>query len=462
MNRISFQKIQLGLDLTLCSVCMLLTLHNYTFTAPMYLLWALRIWASFLLYRRTTMTSYPTGLLAVVGLLSLAFGEEMTKLLLDVVKVSLSFFGGDGRQWVHEVLKEADAHDYKDILNIVVGCVMYVWLAICPLVQYVILSAKKRLMQSSWSRRNALLLCLYLLVVAAAVVVVGYKVFWGFLVASLGVCALPYLFKGVDLLRLLTHGEKAYLSLLLVLVASYMFGYDITTQAVIAVISLPAVSYVIVNRSCSRYATPKELCLVILGGMVFWTAQYTTNMFRVLLLMLSLGLVGIAVVKFVHATQRKWRGLFLFLFVALVVPITSMGYNPFSVLHASRARHIPTEYYWGGDGILHVVCNDGYGIRDRYGIVMPTHFGPIQYLDVTKPYVKAKDYSKKEWSKYWILYDIERQEYVVDDCFRNIYPYDKYTFLLQKDSSTLYMKYRYWYNWSSGAEQYTITDTIPQ
>ena len=146
----------------------------------------------------------------------------------------------------------------------------------------------------------------------------------------------------------------------------------------------------------------------------------------------------------------------------LVVPITSMGYNPFTVLHASRARHIPTEYYWGGDGLLHVVCNDGYGIRDRYGIVMPTHFGPIQYLDVTKPYVKAKDYSKKEWSKYWILYDIERQEYVVDDCFRNIYPYDKCTFLLQKDSSTLYMKYRYWYDWSSGAEQYTITDTIPQ
>ena len=462
MNRISFQKLQLGFDLTLCSVCLLLTLHNCTFTTPLYFLWLLRIWTSFLLYRRTTMASYPIGLLVVVGLLAFAFGEEITKILLDVVKVSLSFFGGDGRQWVHEVLKEAEAHDYKDILYIVVGWVMYVWLAICPLVQYVILSAKKRLMQSSWSKRNTLLLCFYWLVVAAAVVVVGYKVFWGFLVAALGVFALPYLFKGVDFNRLLSHGEKVYLSLLLVLVASYMFGYDITTQAVIAVISLPAVSYVIVNRSCSRCATHQELCLVVLGGMVFWTAQYTTNMFRVLLLMLSLGLVGVAVVKFVHATQRKWRGLFLFLFASLVVPITSLGYNPFSVLHASRSWYTPTEYYWGGDGLLHVVCDEGYGIRDRYDIVMPTHFGPIQCLDATKPYVKARDYNNGEWSKYWILYDIERQEYVVDDCFRDIYPCGKQLFLLQKDTCALYLKYRYWYDWSSEATQYVITDTIPR
>lgn len=462
MNRISFQKIQLGFDLTLCSVCLLLALHNCTFTTPLYFLWLLRIWTSFLLYRRTTMGLYAIGLLSAVGLLSFAFSEEITKLMLDIAKVCTSFFGGDGRQFVHDVLKEAEERKYEDVMYNVVGCVMYMWLAIYPLVQYVILSAKKRLVQSSWSKRNTLLLCLYLLVLISTYIAVGYRGFWGFLVAALGVGALPYLFKDADFKRLLSRGEKVYLSLFLVLVASYMFGYDITTQAVIAVISLPAVSYVIVNRSCLRRASHQELGMVILGSMVFWTAQYTTNMFRVLLLMLSLGLVGVAVVKFVHATQRKWRGLFLFLFASLVVPITSLGYNPFSVLHASRSWYTPTEYYWGGDGLLHVVCDEGYGIRDRYDIVMPTHFCLIQCLDATKPYVKARDYNNEEWSKYWILYDIERQEYVVDDCSRDIYPCGKQLFLLQKDTCALYLKYRYWYDWSSEATQYVITDTIPR
>jgi len=455
MNKTTLPKIQLGIDLSLCSMCLLLTLHNYTFAPTMYLFWLLRIWTSLLMYRRSSMAVYSIGMSAIVGLLVFPFSPYIIGMLLDVVKVMTSLFGGDGRMLVHEIRMDARDGEYWNALCNVVGCITYLWLVVSPLVQYIVLSVKKRVVQSSWSMRRSLLLCLYLVGVMFLVVISGYKDFLSFLVAALGVYALPYLFKEIDLKHLLTRGEASYIMLLLVLIACYIAGSDISRQAVVAVVSLPAVCYAIFNYSCCRRPPYQEITLVVLGSMTFWMAQYTTDMLRILLLLLSLGLIGVVLGKFVNATHRKWRGVVLYLFVAFIVPISCLGYNPYSAMHVSR-HYDYVGYLLGERGLLRVYGRDGFGLRDRYGMVTPLQRGSIEFIDSWKPFVKIGSRGSG-----WNLYDIERQEFVTEVLYEDIQPYGKNVIRLQKDSCYQYLEYNELYYWDSEMEQYIITDTIP-
>ena len=457
MDKTTFQKIQLGIDLSLCCLFLLLTMHKYTFTPLIYMLWALRIWTSFLLYRRSSMAVYSIGMSAIVGLFvfTYPFSSCITELLFDIVKVVTSLFGGDGRMLVHEIRMDARDGEYWNTLCNVVGCITYLWLVVGPLVQYIVLSVKKRMIQSSWSMRRSLLLCLYLAGAMFLVIISGSKDFLSFLVAALGVYALPYLFKEIDFKHLLTRGEASYIMLLLVLIACYIAGSDISRQAVVAVVSLPAACYAIFNYSCCRRPPYQEIALVVLGSMMFWMAQYTTDMLRVLLLLLSLGLVGIAIGKFVNATHRKWRAVALYMLVAFIVPISSLGYNPYSAMHVSR-HYDYVGYLWGDRGLLRVYGRDGFGLRDRYGMVTPVQQKSIEFIDKEKPFTKIGTRSSG-----WQLYDIERQEFITDVLYEDIRPYGKNVFRLQKDSCYQYLIYKELYYWDSKMEQYIITDTIP-
>ena len=455
MNKTTLPKIQLGIDLSLCSMCLLLTLHNYTFALTMYLFWMLRIWTSLLMYRRSSMAVYSIGMSAIVCLLVFPFSPYIIGMLQDVVKVVTSLFGGDGRMLVHEIRMDARDGEYWNALCNVVGCITYLWLVVSPLVQYIVLSVKKRVVQSSWSMRRSLLLCLYLVGVMFLVVISGYKDFLSFLVAALGVYALPYLFKEIDLKHLLTRGEASYIMLLLVLIVCYIAGSDISRQAVVAVVSLPAVCYAIFNYSCCRRPPYQEITLVVLGSMTFWMAQYTTDMLRILLLLLSLGLIGVVLGKFVNATHRKWRGVVLYLFVAFIVPISCLGYNPYSGMHVSR-HYDYVGYLWGERGLMRVYGRDGFGLRDRYGMVTPLQRGSIEFIDSWKPFVKIGSRGLG-----WNLYDIERQEFITDVLYEDIQPYGENVIRLQKDSCYHYVVYEKYYSWGDEKMQYVVTDSIP-
>ena len=452
MNKTTSQKLQLGIDLTLCSLCLLLTLHDYTFSAAMYFLWILRIWTSMLMYRRSTMAVYSIGLSAVVGLLAFSFSPCITAIALDAAKVVISFFDSDGRMLAYKIGGVAREYD----VHYIVGYLTYLWLVVCPLIQYICLYAKKRLVQSSWSRRSSLLLCLYLLWVMVLIIVGSYKDFLGFFIAVLGVYALPYLFKEIDFKRLLTRGEASYIMLLLVLVVCYISGSHISRQAVVAVVALPAVCFAIFNDSCSRRPAYREVALVVLGSMTFWLAQYTTNMFRMLLLILSLGLIGVSVGLFIHATRCKWRGLMVFLLAAVVVPVLSLGYNPYSAMEASRSGDEFVGYRFVDKGLMWVRSSKGIGLRDRYDMIIPAQYREIKFLDDAMPYAKVRMNEEG-----WVLYDIDRREFVTHNTYSDIRLYEKDVIRLQKDSCDIYVKCENYYDWYRNKEQFVPTDTIP-
>lgn len=460
MEKVIGQKWLLGIDLTLCGLLMLLSVHDVPYTTIVHSLLLLRIWVSFLLHRRSVMAVYPIGLLALGGaMLMYTSMPYMERVLLDGLRSVVSFFGGDGRMLVEMMTRDAWESGYADLRQEIIAGGVYLWLVGYPLIRLLYLWAKKRLVASQWSIGKSLLLCCYVVILMMVVAAASYIRFWGVLVGCVGVCAIPFLFKDVDYKRLLTRGEETYLLLLLLLTGCCIVGGNISRQAVVAVMTLPAVCYIVFNRSCHRQQVFEDVVLVVIASMVFWVAQYTTDMVRIILLLVSLAMMGVVTGRFVNATQHKLRGVVLLLLMGWVIPITCIGYNPYSVLHASRA-HDFEGYVWGSRGLLYVKDGDkGYGIRDRYGLVMPTHFASIEVLDNKQPYVKANDREYAQENA-WQIYDIERQELVTEEHYADIYLCGKEVILLEQDSCRSYMKYRRYHDWVSDDAQYSIADTI--
>lgn len=470
----TFQKMLLSIDLSVCSVWLLLSLHNHPYVPVLFFYGLLRVWTSFLLYRRSAMAIYPIVMLTVAGWLICLGLPDTPEFLLDVVKIGASLFGGDGRMLAHQIRYAAGGEGwYVDALRSIVYWFVILWLALSvdAWIRYIYLWIRRRLVKSSWSVRRSLLLCLYLmgLLVVATVGCEGLlyqdynqvaRDFFGLFVFLSGICALPYLFREVDFKHWLTRGEQSYILLMLVLAMCYFSGYSITQQAVMALLTLPSACYLVFNYSCARKPSRHELMLIVLACMIFWGAQYAMNMWRMSLLLLSVGLMGVVAIRFVSATRYKWRGVGLFLFTAFIVPVSSLGYNPYSAVDAARLWDFE-DYVYGNKGLLYVYDEDGVGIRDRYGMIMPADFCEIDFVCNRKPYARARDVRHK-WNPSWRLYDIERQEFVTGECYERIDLCGENVLRMQVDSCTnRYIKFDWWYDRFSDSEHYVITDTIP-
>lgn len=205
----------------------------------------------------------------------------------------------------------------------------------------------------------------------------------------------------------------------------YVCGISLELKSAITVCTLPAAFFALMNWYIRRETTYKDILLIVGASVVFWCAQYTTNMVRISMLLLSLALMAVAVIRFAIDTKKNWASAGLYVMIALVMPVFCLGYNPYSVFEAGRAWHFD-KYYGSPDGILYVRVGDTGGLRDRYGVILPIdRYNRIELLTPSKPYCKVRKDGK------WQIYDIERQELVSDEWFEDVIPCDEYVYRLK-------------------------------
>lgn len=158
--------------------------------------------------------------------------------------------------------------------------------------------------------------------------------------------------------------------------------------------------------------------VIAVSGFVFWIAQYATNGLRVFLLVASAICVGYVAYRLYHHTRRAAVSLSVFFVCAFILPSVSIGYNQYNAIGAKRWLNYD-GYYYSSRGLLYVLEDGLMGIRDRYGIIMPCAHEWVKPLgDKMKPYVKFQD----GWE--WGVYDLERQEVVVNPEYKDIFQYD--------------------------------------
>ena len=459
MDNSRFSKITHIADLVICSMWLLLVAHegvNGRMINPFILLLpALRIWISFLMKRQSKLMIAP--IVVLVLLASFMFLDRSPRDILvvapwEALLTSIcALFSIDSVCSIelHELLGGV----CKNILCIV----GYVWLAIYPLAVYIYKRVKKQLVPSTMGIWKGIGLCAYIfgcVIISSIVLSISYKATIGMAVLAFMLMLIPSIFYRNNIKEMFTRGEVAYLLTLAMFVIGYICGIGLELKSAITVCVLPTAFFALANWYIRRETVYKDILLIVGASVVFWCAQYTTNMTRILLLLTSLTMAAIPVIRFAIDTKKNWASAGLYVMIALVMPVFCLGYNPYSVLEAGRAWHFD-KYYGSPDGILCVRAGDTGGLRDRYGVILPIdRYNRIELLTPSKPYCKVRKDDK------WQIYDIERQELFSDEWFEDVIPCDEYVYRLKTHYGDKYLSLRWYYN-PDGEQMAKIVDELP-
>lgn len=434
MEHSRFSKMMLVADLSVCCIWLVFIMHNSIGTVwcrPA--VWAaplLRIWLSFLTYRRSRMALAPIIMLSLLALGSL-LGRAMSGFVLFVqplllmLQVVPQLFGeslitADNMQEVWSTMSEYTA---------LIGIVVSVWLILLPLGIYIYRSFRKEIVPSSFSVRKRVGLYAFLV----GTFLVETFVVTDFRYVHIAILLfIPVIFNSGKLEGLITQGEKVFLIFLLLLEVACICALDYSLASVIMVMVFPLAFYTMGCRIAGKDIVYCDVLMIISASVLFIWGQYEINMYRLVLLLLSLALTSIVMMRFAISTRKYWTAAAVYVMVAVILPILSIGYNPYSVMEAGRVIHYD-DYRYSPNGLMMVKGKDGYGIRDRYGLILPAEYDWIEHLIPSKPYCKVKK------DEYWLIYDIERQELLSEEQFTDVIQCGDLAYKLQSPSEDRYL-----------------------
>ena len=150
-----------------------------------------------------------------------------------------------------------------------------------------------------------------------------------------------------------------------------------------AVLILPAVAYYFVNAYIGRKAHWMEYVLIVLAMLIFNKAQYRFGNERVFRLVLSPAIILSVCVWMLAKSRKISAAVFSFVMVAFVLPISSIGYNIYTVLDGARAsNYIDMDTHYGVMYVRNSFEENGqtrirFGMRDRYGLILPCFYRSI-------------------------------------------------------------------------------------
>ena len=461
MNQSNFSRFMLAADLFICSIWLMLVLHDSSLSHYP-LLWAIpvfRIWLSFLTYRRSRMALMPLSFLAVFYMGTLQMHANPAFLLFNrpglilIKSVSSLFFPGvltpDGfsDMW-HGSL------DYRYTIMAIAS----IWVVIIPAVMYVCRVVRKQLVPSQfgvWKRTGLVAYILFVLMVMSVFVDAFGASSISVFVLTVLLLLIPMIFNRGKVSGLLTRAEQAYVIALIILGITYTCGLSYNQLSSVTTMVTPVAVYALVNWCMNRKTEHADALLLVAGSLFFYMGQYATDMLRVVLLLLSLGLYAVDIIRFAYGTRMYWKSIALYLSVAVVLPVLCIGYNPYTVMEARRCIHYD-DYDSSRNGLMLVEGKDGYGIRDRYGIILPPKYDRVDHLESSKPYCKVLS------DDLWMIYDIERHKFLSEEKFTEVISYDKYTYgLVSEDGRVRYLDMPTIYSRYSCGKEAKILDQFP-
>ncbi len=225
----------------------------------------------------------------------------------------------------------------------------------------------------------------------------------------------------------------------------------------VGIIALTVLLLFVVLYFDSKSLLSKDAWILAFGSFLYWWAQFFDNESKIMLLVINL--CCIAYVCFLKGLNWKTL-LFMPIAIAIFIQPFCIGYNLYSATHVGmRGKY---RYYDQAiKGLWLVDCgSDKLGLRDRYGMILNADYEDIVQLQRTKPFVKIQKNGK------WGVYDIEQRRLEVDPVYTAIIQKGKYTFLLEDEQNPENNKYLtmfvHYYRYEAQTSKfYALTDTIP-
>ena len=257
-----------------------------------------------------------------------------------------------------------------------------------------------------------------------------------------------------------TDRQTRYYGLLsLIMLMAFLIGRENPGYlGLVGALTLPVLLLYVTSRFENMPFPSKDILILVTGSLMFWWAQFFDHELKIIAL--ALNLCCIAYVCFLKGLNWKTL-LFVPLSIALFIQPLCIGYNLYTATHVGmRSKY---RYYDRAINGLWVVDDgkDKLGIRDRYGMVLNADYEEIYQLQPSKPYVKVLKNGR------WGIYDLEQHRMDIAPTYTDIIQKGKYTFLLSdeenpKNNKYLTMFVHYYRYQAKFRKFYELTDTIPE
>ena len=220
--------------------------------------------------------------------------------------------------------------------------------------------------------------------------------------------ALPYLYYLFLLIRketlrteltwpelvgaILWHDKQTKIisAILMVMLIAFITGLSMSAAACqLMCLSAVPITYWLICRYNSIEA--EKLWALVIAMAIFWYAQTMSGGWRVLMLLVSMGMVTYTGIVLNHKTKKGMMTIALILYLGVLLPSFSIGYNQYTCIQYARSGFHYLEPF---RGILYLTDGDGLsGLRDRYGLLIKPEYEAIRIGEKRTSY----------WSHLYIL-----------------------------------------------------------
>lgn len=205
---------------------------------------------------------------------------------------------------------------------------------------------------------------------------------------------------------------------------------DITSLKLIGLIVFPAAFYILLTISFRLGTILTRCCLALsVSGWLFWLTFDTGKAVTIVLLCIAIGLVIFAGVTIIVKTKNWVVPIILMLVAPTVIIPCTLGLNPYVAIDADYTRmyvsnvsvrngvYVIEKYYEATDSGRPFVCGRKYGLRDRYGVILPIEYTELKTLDRWGHYIETNSpdrYGNLKSDQRYGVFDLRNRTFVVN------------------------------------------------
>lgn len=315
-----------------------------------------------------------------------------------------------------------------------ISSVWYIWLVILPLVTGI---SFRNVRQIKWTSKWIWIyiipffgLCLWTMIEEGAV---------GCILLGLVISFLPVVYwsiydrKGRSPVQLLLENRNIgwYLLYVTLFLSAITIGLkDVTSLKLIGLIVFPAAFYILLTISFRLGTILTRCCLALsVSGWLYWLTFDTGKASTIVLLSIAISLIIFAGVTVIVKTKSWKAPMIIMLVVPTVIIPCTLGLNPYVAIDADYTRmyvsnvsvrngvYVIEKYYEAIDSGQPFVCGGKYGLRDRYGVILPIEYTELKTLDRWGRYIATNSpdrYGNLTSDQRYGVFDMRNRTFVVN------------------------------------------------
>lgn len=205
---------------------------------------------------------------------------------------------------------------------------------------------------------------------------------------------------------------------------------DISSLKLVGLLTLPSLFYILLTRSLNTGIVLTRICVALsTAGLCYWlTFDYGTTV-TVILLIIAIVLIVYSAVTIVVKIHKWMPSVILVTTMPLVIIPGILGLNPYVVTDADYTRmyvtnlsvrngvYVLEKYVEIAEADKPYSCGRKYGLRDRYGIILPMKYDDLKPVDRWGRYIATntpEKYGCMKSDQRYGVYDLRKRVFVVN------------------------------------------------